>query len=284
MKQLTSSIHLAKLGFDVVHGCQLRCVGCPNSTIKPTVWPIQSEDFKKILSNIDVASVDLFRLFNFGEPLFNDNLGDILEQIKAWAVPVRKVEISTNGQYHNYSSLFAALDTGRLDSLAVSCDGDGTPEEYERLRPPGKWQKLMDFLQTVSKYVQKNNIQTKLINRTICSKPEHQARWRSVLTPLGWIPEFRDWQLLPESLLSLDPSFTDQFTPGKGICSFISRDTLYLDASGEVVTCCVHPTVASLGNLKDSKFSQIYTGKRKEFAEYLDSKRSEHPICSQCHF
>lgn len=277
-------VHLSKLGFDVVHGCQLRCIGCPNSTIKPQVWPITVTDFTQILSNIDVASVDLFRLFNFGEPLFNDNLGDILNSIKNWPVPVRKVEISTNAQYPNFDSIFAALLTGRLDSLAVSCDGDGTPEEYERLRPPGKWHRLTDFLTKVSKFVADNNIQTRLINRTICSDPVHQERWKSVLIPLGWTPEFRDWQLLPESQLSYDPTFSSSFTPGKGICSFIERDTLYLDATGDVVTCCVHPTVETLGNLKVEKFSNIYSGKRKEFAQYLLGNRKDHHICSQCQY
>lgn len=278
------TIHLTKLGFDVVHGCQLRCVGCPNSTIKPQVWPISVSDFSRILSNIDVASVDLFRLFNFGEPLFNDNLGEILTVIQNWSVPVRRVEISTNAQYPNFDSIFSALSTGRLDSLAVSCDGDGTPEEYERLRPPGKWSRLIDFLSKVSEFVAANNIRTKLINRTICTDPKHQERWRQVLIPLGWTPEFRDWQLLPESQLSYDPAFTSNFTPGKGVCSFIERDTLYLDATGEVVTCCVHPSVATLGNLKDEKYSRIYSGKRKEFAQYLANNRNDHHICSQCHY
>ncbi len=279
-----SEIHLSKLGFDIVHGCQLRCIGCPNSTIKPQVWPITVADFKIILQNIDVKSVCLFRLFNFGEPLFNDNIGPILEAISQWNVPVQKVEISTNGQYHNFESLFAGLQTGRLDSLAVSCDGDGTPEVYERLRPPGKWSKLIHFLETVSKYSKDNNISTSLINRVICSDPEHQKRWKDLLQPIGWTPEFRDWQLLPESKLSYEDEFKSQFKSKTGVCSFIDRDTLYLDATGEVVTCCVHPSVAVLGNLKNQLFSEIYNTKRKEFSNFLQNKREEHSICSQCHY
>lgn len=279
-----NGIKLQKLGFDVVHGCQLRCVGCPNSTLKPTVWPISIQDFTAILNNIDVESVDLFRLFNFGEPLFNDKLGEILEAIQQWNAKVNIVEISTNGQYHNFESIFAALKTGRLDRLAVSCDGDGTPEQYEKLRPPGKFNKLIEFLQTVSQFVNANNIQTRLITRTICTDKESQKRWRALLEPMGWAPEFRDWQLLPESQLSQDGSFSDSFIPGSGVCSFLRRDTLYLDATGEVVTCCVHPTVAVLGNLKEEKFSSIYSSRRKDFASYLSESRKDHPICSQCSY
>lgn len=205
------------------------------------VQPIRSDDFVKILNNIDVGSVGLFRLFNFGEPLFNDDLGEILLAIKAWKIPVNKVEISTNGQYHNFDAIFAALLTGRLDVLAVSCDGDGTPKEYERLRPPAKWDKLIYFLETISKFCEEHSLNTSLINRVICTSETAQQRWKDLLNPIGWKPEFRDWQLLPDSLLSKEKDFSDNFSSGSGICSFIKRDTLYVDASGDVVTCCVHP-------------------------------------------
>lgn len=34
-----------------------------------------------------------------------------------------------------------------LTRLVVSCDGDGTPESYERLRPPSRWERLIEFLE-----------------------------------------------------------------------------------------------------------------------------------------
>jgi hypothetical protein len=33
------------LHFDIVHGCQLRCTGCPNSTLQPKIKRISVEDF-----------------------------------------------------------------------------------------------------------------------------------------------------------------------------------------------------------------------------------------------
>lgn len=280
------AIHLSKLGIDVVHGCQLRCIGCPNSTINPSVWAISLEDFQQILDNIDVGSVGLFRLFNFGEPLFHRDLAGILNLIKEWrkTIPVGLVEISTNAQYHNYTSLFPAFDTGQLDRLSVSCDGDATPESYERLRPPGKWATLIEFLETVADYVRSRNLSIKLITRTICAEPAHQRAWASLLRPLGWEPEFRDWLLLPESQLAADENFRKAHLPGVGICSFLRASTLYVDASGDVVPCCVHPAVTTLGNLKETPFSKIYAGLRASFAASLAEERTLHPICSQCQF
>jgi len=60
--------------FDVVHGCQLRCVGCPNSTLKPKIKTIDPDFFGTCLRNIDVQQIHTFRLFNFGEPLLHKQL------------------------------------------------------------------------------------------------------------------------------------------------------------------------------------------------------------------
>jgi len=61
--------HLYSVHFDIVHGCQLRCVGCPNSTLEPKIHWISVEDFARCLGNIDVERIHTFRLFNYGEPL-----------------------------------------------------------------------------------------------------------------------------------------------------------------------------------------------------------------------
>ena len=54
---------------DVVHGCQLRCVGCPNSLLQPKIVPVEPAFFARMLGNVDVERIHTLRLFNFGEPL-----------------------------------------------------------------------------------------------------------------------------------------------------------------------------------------------------------------------
>ena len=139
--------HIYNLHMDIVHGCQLRCVGCPNSTLLPKVKRISVADFSRILGNIDVEAVHTLRLFNFGEPLLHKDLPGILAEIpkQRWSTEV--VEISTNAQHVDWDSLARALELKVLTRLVVSCDGDGTPGEYERLRPPSKWSKLIEFLE-----------------------------------------------------------------------------------------------------------------------------------------
>ena len=72
--------HIYAVHFDIVHGCQLRCVGCPNSTLEPKIQRIAVDDFAKCLANIDVERIHTLRLFNYGEPLLHKQLASIVAQ------------------------------------------------------------------------------------------------------------------------------------------------------------------------------------------------------------
>lgn len=273
-------IVLDKVGFDIVHGCQLRCVGCPNSSLEPAIKLISVSDFSQCLKNIDVDHIKLFRLFNFGEPAFHKDLAELaaISRKQAWSVGC--LEISTNAQYHPWDRIEELFRTNALDRLAVSCDGDGSPEDYERLRPPSKWVKLIDFLVKAKELRDKHSQRTKLITRTICGDLKSQERWNAVLKPLGWEPEFREWLLLPQSVEN--PSGR-QGKRGNGLCSFMTAPRLYVDYDGTVVPCCMHPKAFELGSLKTEKYSEISSGKRKsEKRQELLTNRERMPVCAGC--
>jgi radical SAM protein with 4Fe4S-binding SPASM domain len=282
-RSVPPSLIIDKLGFDIVHGCQLRCVGCPNSTLKPKIQQIAPDDFAKALANTDVAAVDLFRLFNFGEPLLHERLPEILQHIPRQRWRARVVEISTNAQYHDFELLAEAFRTGVLTRLNVSCDGDGTPEDYERLRPPGKWDKFILFLRKARELRDRYSPSLALMTRTICTDPAARQRWRSLLEPMGFAVEFRDWQYLPESsqnMLSRPLAVPD------GVCAFIKPgNRLYVDWDGTVVPCCVHPRAAVFGNLLAQKYSEILQGQlRADVIQSMRANRHNMKICNLCEY
>lgn len=271
---------LEKFGFEIVRGCQLRCVGCPNSTLKPKIKPVTLDTFKACLGNLDVNEVKMMRLFNFGEPFLHPDVAGLLNEIPKQRFKTRLVEISTNAQHHDFEQLAEAFKTGVLGRLVVSCDGNGTPEEYERYRPPGKWDKLIEFLTKAAEFRDKYSPGTKLLTRTICETDEGRERWNGVLHPLGWSAEFRNWLKLPQS--KENPSGRE----GKarnGLCWYMQYRTLYVDYDGTVVTCCVHPRAGVFGNLAEQRYSEIHHGsQRKDFLRKLKTDRAAMPICGQC--
>ena len=272
---------LHRLGIDIVHGCQLRCIGCPNSTLHPKISFMSPADFDAVLDNIDVTAIKDLLLFNFGEPLLHTELPDILERIKKRTSPlIRTIGISTNGQHHDFPMIAEMLKVGVLNIFAVSCDGNGTKEEYEKLRPPGKYEKLIEFLVKVKELRDNYSPQTYLATSTICETNEGKKRWEETLTPLGWTPIFRNWYHLPGSIRS--QARENPVTRRKG-CRFMNGKYLFVDADGTVVPCCVHPKPFVLGSLKTQRYSHILWGdeRRKKLHELRKSKRTM-PFCGDC--
>lgn len=292
-KAKASSIFVAH--FEIVHGCQLRCVGCPNSTLLPKVKPIPVEDFARGLANIDVERIHTLRLFNFGEPLLHPELSEIVAQIPKQKWAVHNVEISTNAQHVYWDDFEEAIKQGVITRLVVSCDGDGTPESYEELRPPATWDGLIEFLERASELRNRYAPQMKLGTRTICEPEpaEHRERWRALLEPLGWVPEFRRWQYMPESKENMTKRIIQ--VPA-GACLFLAdasefpqscwdgeMNLLAVDTDGSVRPCCFHPDAGTLGNLFENRYNEILYGRqRAEFVEYMKTHRRKMRVCGEC--
>jgi len=279
--------------FDVVHGCQLRCVGCPNSTLKPKIKTIDPDFFGACLRNIDVQQIHTFRLFNFGEPLLHKQLAECVAQIPRQRWKASIVEISTNAQKVYWDNFEEMMKLQVVNRLVVSCDGDGTPEEYERLRTPSKWENFIEFLERARALRDRWSPATQLVTRTVISDKQWRERWRGVLQPRGWTPEFRGWMNLPEA--SISPLGRPEQAP-EGSCFFMGEPEdfpgntwngeitlLYVDMDGTVVPCCLHPKAATLGNLREQTYNEIMNGAaRNRFIQTMNADRAGMPICGQC--
>lgn len=203
----------------------------------------------------------------------------LLREISRQRWKAHEIELSTNAQFVRWPVLEEALCLGILTRLVVSCDGDGTPEDYERLRPPSRWSKLVEFLTKAAAIRDRWQPNLELITRTICTTAEGQQRWSAFLTPLGWTPEFRGWLTLPEAASQIEDN-----RGGTGVCNYLRTPaSLFVTADGDVVPCCEHPKAAVLGNLKSQPLSHIMTGAaRRELAERLAMGRGAVPVCNRC--
>ncbi len=266
--------------FDVVQGCQLRCIGCPNSTLLPKIDHITPDGFDQCLRNVDVRQVETLRLFNYGEPFLHPALEALLPVVKQQSFSIDRVEISTNAMICDEGRIQAILDSGVVTHLVVSCDGDGTPADFERVRPPAKWSKLIAFLEAAQRLKSRLGSPVQLMTRTICSSPEGQARWRSVLETRGWTPEFRVWKILPQA--AENPTERAPCVQNR-VCWPMTGVNLFVDCHGNVIPCCSTPNLPPLGNLYQQKFSEIHGGEaRARMLEMLKTGRVNDPICGQC--
>lgn len=279
---ISKPIHneLGVVHINIVCGCQLVCLGCPNSTIKRKIAFMSVDDFAKCLENIDVKHIRHLGLYNYGEPFLHPNLPDILFQIPKQSWSCDTVEISTNAQHFDEEQLTKVFRTGVLKKLYVSCDGDGTPEEYERLRPPAKWEKLIKFLVETKALRDKYAPGLTLKTRTCCEDAKSRKRWKKLAHSLGWETEFRNFYILPQSAKILTKR--KPFMPS-GLCEWVEPGNLFVDYDCFVIPCCAHPRAFEFGDLKHYKYSEIFFSKeRKQFLHMLKHRRKEMAICGKC--
>jgi len=275
---------LSMLHFDIVGSCQLRCVGCPNSTIAKPVTHIDPYMFATCLANIDVEHVDVFRLFNYGEALLHKDLPAIFDSIAtAPRFSIGLLELSTNAQFVRWDQFENVLRRRLLKRLVVSCDGDGSPGSYERMRPPARWEKLIAFLTRARELRDLYCPDMELMTRTVIFDEMDMVQWRAVLEPLGWRPEFRRWITLVDASENLSGR---ERRPGHGKCPFVAAPaTLYVDESGTVVPCCAHPGAGDFGSLRTARFSEIVDGdRRRAFIDMLENDRAAMATCATCEF
>lgn len=274
---------LEKFHFDIVHGCPMACVGCPMSTVRWKLRFAEPQQWGQCLQNVDVKRVKLFRLFNFSDPLLHPNLPEFLPYIRKAPWKADRVEISTTGQFFDEPKLIDTMKRQVLTHLFVSCDGDCTQESYETLRPPSKWDKLWRFLIDVRRLRDKYSPRLYLGTRTICKDKEARKRWRNALLRVGWVPKFRAWKNMPESIDV--PSGRETVVPS-GVCVFMDKRKgrrLYVDADGTVVGCCQHPRALVLGSLEKQKYSKILSGPQRIQALHdLNHIRCEMEVCGKC--
>lgn len=285
--------HIYSVHFDIVQGCQLQCVGCPNSMLDTKVRRISVEDFARCLGHIDVEHIHSLRLFNYGEPLLHKQLASIVELIPRQKWKVSIVELSTNAQWVDWVDFEAMLRQEVVTKLYVSCDGDGTPEDYERLRPPAKWNKLIEFLERAAKLRDRWAPGMQLCTRTVVRTQKEMRQWESILRPRGWMPEFRRWMSLPQAKENLTGRTLQM---PQGPCLFLADakefdshpwfgeiNMLHVNADGTVVPCCMHPQAGVFGNLMVRKYSEIMKGdEKRKFKQTMMEDRAAMAVCGSC--
>jgi radical SAM protein with 4Fe4S-binding SPASM domain len=122
-----------------------------------------------------------------------------------------------------------------------------------------------------------------LMTRNVLLDDNHAGRWKEILLPLGWRPEFRRWINLVGGAESLA---SREWMPGRGVCMYVSEwPQLFVDADGTVVPCCAHPRAGNFGNLSTMKWSEIHFGKpREQFVLQMTNERSSMRTCNVCEF
>lgn len=127
---------------EINKNCNLNCVMCNTSLSKRENIYMELTLFEKICLYLKKIKQNPITLHSIGEPLINPNLEEYFKIARKYGI---KIFLSTNGQILNEKLDLLCKYADIIDTLRFSIDG-ATKETYEKIRRPGKFDKLISNL------------------------------------------------------------------------------------------------------------------------------------------
>jgi len=164
-----------ELAIDVASVCNARCPFCAHEIIKfksgPRPTKVMSvETYEIILKQATEVGIKNLRLYWWGEPTLNANLGLFIEMAKKDFY----INLSTNAE--KIDNFFDFL--GNVKLLRYSVDG-WDEESFNRYRPPLSYEKVFSNIITFDDMRRKNNWKTVVhINCVVLPNTNFEAYWK----------------------------------------------------------------------------------------------------------
>ena len=145
---------------DVANTCNLKCPYCPTGrrqgSNRNKIF-IELDAVRRLLDDVGKYLVSV-NLFNWGEPLLNPRITEIVELIHSrgiWTV------LSTNLSINNKKTLENLCNAG-LDFMFVSISGS-SQETYEKYHRGGKLDLVLENIRHIVQYRRNNNLQNPIV-------------------------------------------------------------------------------------------------------------------------
>lgn len=224
------------------------------------------KDFGKLMDCLSSHPIQEAKLMGMGEPFLHPQFHKITQKFKE-TFPTAKLISATNAQYLLTSNFEKSLPY--IDMLYISIDG--AYENYERMRPPSKWKKLISFLDDL-----------KTVDRAGCNIVVNYTVSPGIVFDIPIIENLAKEYNLSEVRLNLvqnwneDENITTGYTNSelafldnyKGMIKgkapwtwsdcFWVQDGFYCTVEGNVKVCCMNTAAQSLGNIFEDNIDWIF--------------------------
>ena len=275
--------------------CNLACPTCPTGTGKVKPLPQMTlARFDRVLGELAPRLRNL-ALWNYGEPLLNKAVPDMIAHAKKAGVGV--VKVSSNVHFLDGERGLALLRSG-LDVLILSVDG-ASAETYSRFRKDGDFDRVarsVAWLCAEKKRLglakPRIELQFIVMRHNEHELPEMRRLAREwgvdrlrVKTVGADDPETKD--LVPATRL-LSRYQEDGTTPNvrHAFCT-MAWDHAVVNVDGSVTPCCyLRPDMGEafvMGNVFERPFLEIWRGDRyRAFRAAMLRGRADMPVCNRC--
>ena len=260
--------HLFQVNIELASRCNLRCRYCALDPTRKEML-LDPELFIKFCSNLLTGGykVNQFVLSHSGEALQHPYFFLFLKTIKDY----RKnggsgtVYLDTNLMLLDKLNADLITKSGIIDVIVCSIDGYDR-ESFERLRPPAKFDVVLENLIYLASLENRPDIHINNGNETpILHEYSYEFKYLIARAEKMICYEFHDWggQIHPTPLTQ--KLYGPSFNPPKGLCQFAFRNLVLL-SDGTIGKCCRDLNgLTAYGDLKTNSLKEILNSRRRKF-------------------
>jgi hypothetical protein len=258
---------------ETTNACNARCTICPHRTMRRPIVRMEDEVFQRIIDQCAAGGCREVHLHNFGEPLLDDRLEDRIRYAKRKGLAT--VKIFSNGSLLTERRARGLIAAG-LDEIKISFDG-ATPEEFERIRVPLKFDQVVENLARL--VVLRNALNSPLkIHVACCSTSDKRGSMQMLEKIVDGFAfgKIHNWT---------GEEVTDARRGIRKPCSRLWR-TLTVLANGEIALCCLDYAGRHVLGRIDARTSLADVWLNPAYREvrrlHRLSRQAEIPLCRNC--
>lgn len=272
--------------------CNLKCITCNREEVIGPLRHMSYDEFCTVMKRLAHHPITETKLMGMGEPFLHPNFHNITRKFKE-TFPAAKLISATNAQYLLTDNFVKSLRY--IDMLYISIDGAN--ENYERMRPPSKWKKLISFLEDL-KTVDRNNCDI-VVNYTVSPGIVYDIPIVADLAKEYNLGEVRlnlvqNWNedentstgYTEEELLFLD-QYKGQIkgkAPWTWSDCFWVQKGFYCTVEGNVKVCCMNTSAKSLGNIFKNTPEEIFESNQFRTIRFGCETNTPTSHCSSCSY
>lgn len=260
--------HLAQVNIELASKCNLRCRYCALDPTRKELF-LDPMLFETLCSDIRTGgyNVNRFVLSHSGEALQHPYFCLFLKLLNDYraAGGSGTTYLDTNLMLLDKQKANIITKSKAIDVIVCSIDGYDR-ESFERLRPPAKFDTILENLNYLFSLENRPDI---CINNGNTTRNLHKYsnEFQGLIAKAEETVyyEFHDWggQIQPTPLMQ--KLYGPSFNPPKGLCRFAFRNVVLL-SDGTIGKCCRDLNgLTTYGDLKTNSLKEILNSRRRKF-------------------
>ncbi|MBR3627227.1 MAG: radical SAM protein [Elusimicrobia bacterium] len=275
---------------DTISFCNLECVCCPTGrkTNTRTKTIMSLNNISKILNYFGKYLKEIV-LFNWGEPLLNENITDVIKEIKKYDI---YLSLSSNLNVDLDEQKANELISSGLDHFICSIDGT-SQETYEKYRKKGNFDKALNNLKLLIKAKKSLKLNTPFIEWQflVFKHNEHEIQQAQKLAKDLGVDNLdlrAPW--CPTEMVSTIDKYNNYvinnnnqtYKPVDKYCNWL-WNAIVINANGSVSPCCsVENENEDFGNIFTTSFYKLWNNKNYREARKFNITRKKTNFSNRC--